>query len=59
MPVIGDTRVLVEALDDTYDRLHAAFASHRDAVTSPTADRAVELSFAGVGDPDLGSDGGR
>ena len=62
MPVIGDTRVLVEALDDTYDRLHAAFAAHPDAVTSPAGgapDRAVELSFAGVGDPDLGSDGER
>jgi len=27
MPVIGDTKVIVEALDDTYDRLHEAFAS--------------------------------
>ncbi|EJN58624.1 HIT family protein [Halogranum rubrum] len=26
MPVLGDTKVIVEALDDTYERLHAAFA---------------------------------
>jgi len=25
MPVISDTQVIVEAVDDTYDRLHAAF----------------------------------
>ena len=27
MPVIGDTKVIVEALEDTYDRLHDAFAA--------------------------------
>lgn len=27
MPVLGDTKVIVEALDDTYDRLHDAFAT--------------------------------
>ena len=58
MPVIGDTAVLVEALDATYDRLHDAFASH-PAATAPdgasTPDtpaddhptRAVTLSFGG------------
>ena len=27
MPVVGDTKVIVEALEDTYDRLHEAFAA--------------------------------
>ncbi|SEO26515.1 Diadenosine tetraphosphate (Ap4A) hydrolase [Halogranum amylolyticum] len=26
MPVVGDTKVIVEALEDSYDRLHDAFA---------------------------------
>ncbi len=30
MPVIGDTKVIVEALDDTFDRLHEAFAPKTD-----------------------------
>jgi ATP adenylyltransferase len=34
MPVISDTKVIVEALDDSYDRLHAAFADHPAAVES-------------------------
>jgi ATP adenylyltransferase len=62
MPVIGDTRVLVEALDDTYDRLRAAFAAHPDAVASPDGDapgRAVELAFAGVDGAGPESDGGQ
>ena len=57
MPVIGDTTVLVEALDATYDRLHDAFVAHPAATvadgddnrTEPAAGenptRAVELSF--------------
>lgn len=32
MPVIGETKVIVEALDETYDQLHAAFAEQADAV---------------------------
>lgn len=31
MPVVGDTKVVVEALDRTYDRLHAAFAEQAGA----------------------------
>ena len=57
MPVIGDTTVLVEALDDTYDRLHDAFAAHPaaagrgggDTGTEPAdgeeSTRAVTLAF--------------
>ncbi|MFA1612209.1 HIT family protein [Halobellus rubicundus] len=48
MPVIGDTKVIVEALDDTYDRLHDAFASLSAAVDEEYADdpeRAVRLDF--------------
>jgi len=32
MPVIGDTKVIVEAVEESYDRLRAAFAEHPDAV---------------------------
>ena len=32
MPVIGDTQVIVEGLEDTYDRLHQAFAAQDGAV---------------------------
>ena len=35
MPVIGETKVIVEALDETYDRLHEAFAE-QDGTTAPT-----------------------
>ncbi|NHN47007.1 HIT domain-containing protein [Halostella sp. JP-L12] len=31
MPVLSDTKVIVEALDDTYERLHAAFAAQEGA----------------------------
>jgi len=34
MPVISDTKVIVEALEDTYDRLRAAFAE-QDGVSVP------------------------
>lgn len=58
MPVIGDTTVLVEALDATYDRLHDAFAAHpaaTDEDETGSADtaadngltRAVTLAFDG------------
>jgi ATP adenylyltransferase len=43
MPVLGDTKVIVEALDDTYDRLHEAFAG-LDGAEVVDDDRAVELS---------------
>jgi ATP adenylyltransferase len=56
MAVIGDTSVIVEALDATYDRLHAAFAAHPDAVgdsdDSDTPDRAVDLRFGVDDHPD-------
>lgn len=34
MPVVGDTKVIVEALEDTYDRLHDAFAALPEATVS-------------------------
>ena len=40
MPVISNTRVIVEALEDTYDRLHDAFAAQEGA-TARGDDRAV------------------
>ena len=55
MPVVGDTTVIVEALDATYDRLYDAFAAHPAAAedearnTVTPADngvtRAVTLAF--------------
>jgi len=42
MPVISETKVIVEAVEDTYDRLHAAFAGQEGA-TDPGPDRTVEL----------------
>ncbi|WP_224448906.1 HIT family protein [Haloprofundus salilacus] len=44
MPVIGDTKVLVEALEDSYDRLHDAFAE-QDGAASRGDDDAVQLRF--------------
>lgn len=32
MPVIGETKVIVEAVAETYEQLHAAFAGQTDAV---------------------------
>jgi ATP adenylyltransferase len=40
MPVVGDTKVIVEAVEDTYDRLHEAFAAQA-GTTVPGEDRAV------------------
>ncbi|GGN93151.1 MULTISPECIES: HIT family protein [Haloarcula] len=38
MPVVSDTKVIVEAVEDTYDRLHDAFAAQDDTtVTDPDA----------------------
>jgi len=47
MPVVGDTKVVVEAVTETYDRLHEALATQEGA-TDVGADRAVEV--------DLGAD---
>ncbi|MFC7198559.1 MULTISPECIES: HIT family protein [Halobacteriaceae] len=33
MPVIGDTKVIVQAVEETYDRLHTAFAGFDDTQT--------------------------
>ena len=44
MAVIAETKVIVEALEDSYDRLHEAFAGQeRTAVED--ADRAVRVEF--------------
>ncbi|MHC3438825.1 HIT family protein [Natrialbaceae archaeon A-gly3] len=40
MPVLSDTSVIVEALEDTYDRVHDAFAS-QEGTTVPGEGRAV------------------
>ncbi|MFC7153939.1 HIT family protein [Halomarina halobia] len=34
MPVIADTKVIVEAIDETYDRLHEAFAAREGATVA-------------------------
>ncbi|WP_435075481.1 HIT family protein [Halorubrum sp. HHNYT27] len=51
MPVTGDTKVIVEAVDRTYEHLHAAFAAGDDVVDPGDADdgEAVRLSFDGDG----------
>ncbi len=43
MPVIADTKVIVEALEDTYDRLHEAFAAQQGTET-PAPDTAVHIT---------------
>ncbi len=40
MPVLSDTSVIVEALEETYDRMHAAFAD-QTGTTVPDEDAAV------------------
>ncbi|MFD1585698.1 HIT family protein [Halorientalis brevis] len=40
MPVISDTKVIVEAVADTWERLHGAFGE-QDGVTVPGEDQAV------------------
>jgi ATP adenylyltransferase len=42
MPVVADTKVIVEALDDSYDRLHDAFAA-QEGGAERGADAAVEF----------------
>jgi len=44
MPVVADTQVIVEAVDDTYDRLHEAFAT-QDGAEVPGEDAAVRLAL--------------
>jgi len=44
MPVVSDTKVIVEAVDDTYDRLHEAFAD-QEATTVTGTNHAVNLDF--------------
>jgi ATP adenylyltransferase len=46
MPVVADTSVIVEAVADTYDRLHEAFAAQAGAEFRGE-DRAVEFEFDG------------
>jgi ATP adenylyltransferase len=46
MPVVADTTVIVEAVADTYERLHDAFAG-QDGATAEGADRAVRLALDG------------
>jgi ATP adenylyltransferase len=43
MPVVSDTKVIVEALEDTYDRVHDAFAE-LDGTEVPGDDAAVRFS---------------
>lgn len=42
MPVLADTKVIVEALEDTYERVHDAFAEQKGA-TVPDSDSAVSF----------------
>jgi ATP adenylyltransferase len=42
MPVVGETKVIVEAVMDSYDRLHEAFAA-QDGVSSDGAEQAVTV----------------
>lgn len=42
MPVLGETKVIVQALEETYDELHGAFAALSEAEAE---DGAVELSI--------------
>ena len=44
MPVISDTKVIVQALDETYDRLRDAYAEQEGA-SADDPDAAVRLSF--------------
>jgi len=47
MPVTGDTKVIVEAIDRTYEHLHAGFAAGGDVVDpgDVEAGDAVKLDF--------------
>ena len=43
MPVCADTKVIVQAVDDTYEELHAAFADQEGAAVAEGG--AVQLEF--------------
>ncbi|PSQ32736.1 HIT family hydrolase [Halobacteriales archaeon SW_10_68_16] len=43
MPVVGETKVIVEAVTETYDRLHEAFAA-QDGVEDRGEERAVVVT---------------
>ena len=43
MPVVGDAKVIVEALDETYDRVRAAFAEQEGADVPEDDDRAIRF----------------
>ena len=52
MPVIGETNVIVEAVDDTYERLHEGFAAQPGAIVADAesddrdnTEQAVEFAF--------------
>ncbi|WP_053948899.1 HIT family protein [Halolamina sediminis] len=45
MPIVSDTKVIVEALEASYDKLHEAFAALPEAVDDPEKTDAVELRF--------------
>ena len=45
MPTVSDTKVIVEAVTDTYDRLHEAFGE-QDGVTASEAEQAVVVEDA-------------
>ena len=44
MPVIGETSVIVEAVTDTYDRLHQGFVAQPETTVSDS-ETAVDVSF--------------
>ena len=44
MPIVSDTKVIVEALEDTYDALHAAFAE-QDGAAVESESAAVRIEF--------------
>jgi len=46
MPVVGDTKVIVEAVAETYDRLHEVFGT-QEGVEDRGADRAVAVTDGG------------
>ena len=43
MPVCADTKVIVEAVDDTYERLHEAFADQPDTTVADSGAVRIDL----------------
>ncbi|PSP77637.1 HIT family hydrolase [Halobacteriales archaeon QS_4_69_225] len=43
MPVCADTKVIVEAVDDTYERLHEAFAEQPDTTVADSGAVRIDL----------------